>query len=61
MPGGPRIDAATRIGCREKPIVDQMETDFFLYLPSSRRDRLAGEIRWQEETKGEAMGREGKG
>jgi len=27
----------------------------------SRRDRLAGEIRWRAETKGEAMGRGGKG
>lgn len=59
--GALRIDAATRIGCWEKPIADQMETDFFLYLPGSCRDRLAEEIRWREETKGEAMGRGGKG
>lgn len=44
-----------------KPIADQIESDFSVYLPSSRYNRLAGEIRWREETKGEEMGRGGKG
>lgn len=44
-----------------KPIADQIESDFSVYLPGSRYNRLVGEIRWREETKGEEMGRGGKG
>lgn len=35
-----------------KPIADQIETDFCLYLTSSLYNRLVWEIRWKRKTKG---------